>query len=298
MERRASEEFMKAARLLPLALRQMVSELPESVMSRAEELRLRSGRPIGVVIGEGETAVAPSVNITPAELQMVLEIATRASVHSYTDSIRQGFVAAEGGCRLGLCGAAVTEEGRISGMRRLSSICIRIPHEKRGCADGILPQLSAGGFTSTLIVSPPGGGKTTLLRELVRQLSNEGCRVSLADERCEVAGCFEGRPCFDLGACTDILSGAPKREGVFLMLRAMAPQIIAFDEITAPGDVEACDEAANCGVRLLATAHAASLEDLRDRPLYARLLERKIFKRAILIHNRGGRRDYTVEELF
>lgn len=297
MAKSTSEEFSRALRLLPTSLRVAVSDLPESITSRAEELRLRAGRPMGVVIGDGETAIAPLVYITPAELQMVLEIATRASVHSYSESIRQGFVTAEGGCRLGLCGMAACEDGKISGMRRLSSICIRIPHERRGCADGILPQLMQGGFRSTLIISPPGGGKTTLLRELIRHLSDGGARVSLADERSEVAGCFEGRPCFDVGKSTDVLTAAPKGEGVFLMLRAMSPQIIAFDEITTPADVEACDASANCGVRLLTTAHGASLTDLTDRPLYRRLLERRIFDRAVIIENRAGRRTYTVEEL-
>ena len=297
MAKNTQEEFQRAVRLLPTSLRAAVSALPESITGRAEELRLRAGRPMSVVVGDRETAIAPGVYITPAELQMVLEIATRASVHSYSESIRQGFVTAEGGCRLGLCGMAACEGGKISGMRRLSSICIRIPHERRGCADGIFPQLTEGGFRSTLIISPPGAGKTTLLRELVRLLSDGGARVSLADERSEVAGCFEGRPCFEVGAGTDILTAAPKSEGVFLLLRAMSPQIIAFDEITSPGDVEACDAAANCGVRLLTTAHGASLKDLSDRPLYKRLLERRIFDRAVVIENREGRRNYTVEEL-
>ena len=128
-------------------------------------------------------------------------------------------------------------------------------------------------------------------------MSDGGARVSLADERSEVAGCFEGRPCFDVGKSTDVLTAAPKGEGVFLMLRAMSPQIIAFDEITTPADVEACDASANCGVRLLTTAHGASLTDLTDRPLYRRLLERRIFDRAVIIENRAGRRTYTVEEL-
>ncbi len=297
MAQRDLEEFNAALRLLPTSLKQEAAKLPESISSRAEELRLRVGQPMGVVVGERETPVGPEVYITPVELQMVLEIATRASVHSYTESIRQGFVTAEGGCRLGLCGMTATEEGKISGMRRISSICIRIPHERKGCADGIFPQLNSGGFNSTLIISPPGGGKTTLLRELIRLLSNGGERVSLIDERSEVAGSFEGRPRFEVGTSTDVLTGAPKSEGVFLMLRAMSPQIVAFDEITSPGDVEACDAAANCGVRLLTTAHGAGLEDLQNRPLYKHLLERKIFRYAVLIKNRGGRRSYTVEKL-
>ncbi|MGI5978485.1 MAG: stage III sporulation protein AB [Oscillospiraceae bacterium] len=291
------EEFLRAARLLPPGLRCELLTLPESVRSGAEELRLRVGRAPSIVIRGDELSVLPEHVVSNAELQMVLEIATRASVHTYADNIRAGFVTAAGGCRVGLCGTVTTEEGCITAMRRLSSVCIRIPREKRGCADGIFPALTDGGFSSTLLLSPPGGGKTTLLRELVRLLSDGGQRVALADERSEVAGDFAGMPCFDVGERTDVLTGAPKSEGVYLLLRSMAPQILAFDEITAPSDIEAASEAANCGVKLLATAHAAGVEDLCERPMYRKLLERKLFARAVIIENEGGSRRYRVEAL-
>jgi len=293
----AAQEYLRAVRLLPPGLRAEFLGLSDEVVEKAEEIRLRAGRAPTVVLDGGETEILPGHTVTAAELQLVLEISTRASAHTYSDSIRAGYVTAEGGCRLGLCGTAVTEGNRISGIRRLSSVCIRIPREKRGCADGVFPELTCGGFRSTLIVSPPGGGKTTLLRELVRLLSDGGKRISLADERCEVAGTFEGQPCFDVGARTDVLTGAPKSEGVFLLLRAMAPQIIAFDEITAPADIEAAWTASNCGVALLATAHGAGVRDLFERELYKKLIEKNIFDRAVVIENRNGKRLYAVEEL-
>ena len=292
-----SEEFLRAARLLPPGLRCEMLALPEAVQDGAEELRLRAGRAPSLVIRGDELPVLPEHIVSNAELQTVLEIATRASVHTYADNIRAGFVTAAGGVRVGLCGTVTTEDGRISALRRLSSVCVRIPREKRGCADGIFPALTDGGFLSTLLVSPPGGGKTTLLRELVRRLSDGGARVALADERGEVAGSFEGVPGFDVGVRTDVLTGAPKGEGVYLLLRSMAPQILAFDEITAPSDVDAASEAANCGVRLLATAHAAGLNDLRERPMYRKLLDRKLFARAVVIENQGGVRHYRTEAL-
>ena len=205
-----SEEFLRAARLLPPGLRCEMLALPEAVQDGAEELRLRAGRAPSLVIGGDELPVLPEHIVSNAELQTVLEIATRASVHTYADNIRAGFVTAAGGVRVGLCGTVTTEDGRISALRRLSSVCVRIPREKRGCADGIFPALTDGGFLSTLLISPPGGGKTTLLRELVRRLSDGGARVALADERGEVAGSFEGVPGFDVGARTDVLTGAPK----------------------------------------------------------------------------------------
>ncbi|NLH00718.1 MAG: stage III sporulation protein AB [Clostridiales bacterium] len=293
----ASQEFLRAARLLPPCLRAEALNLPDSIINGAEEIRLRTGRAPSVIIGGEEIEVLSSHIVTASELQLVLEIATRASAHTYADSIKMGYVTAEGGCRLGLCGTAVAEGNKISALRRLSSICIRIPREKRGCADAVIKELTDGGFRSTLIVSPPGGGKTTLLRELVRILSDSGKRISLADERSEVAGTFEGQPCFDVGARTDILTGAPKSEGIFLLLRTMAPQIIAFDEITAPSDIEAAETAANCGVSILATAHANGISDLKQRPLYRKLIDRRIFGKVVVIENIKGVRRYTVEEL-
>ena len=291
------QEFLRAVRLLPPCLRSEVLELPERLTDGAEEIRLRAGRAPALVLSGGELEILPTRRITASELQLVLEIATRASAHTYADSIRLGFVTAEGGCRVGLCGTAVTDENKITNIRRLSSVCIRIPREKRGCADGIFGRLTDGGFRSTLVVSPPGAGKTTLLRELVRLLSDDGTRISLVDERSEVAGTFEGQPCFDVGAKTDVLTGAPKSEGIFLLLRSMAPQLIAFDEITSPSDVEAAETAANCGVTLLATAHGAGIIDLSERALYRKLLDKRIFERAVVIENKDGKRRYSVEEL-
>ena len=297
MTQSETKEFIRAARLLPPCLRSEVLNLPENVTDKAEEIRLRAGRAPTLVISGDETEILTTHRITASELQLVLEIATRASAHTYADSIRQGFVTGEGGCRVGLCGTAATEDSKISNLRRLSSLCIRIPREKQGCADGVIKKLTDGGFRSTLIISPPGAGKTTLLRELVRILSDSGTRVSLVDERSEVAGTFEGQPCFDVGARTDVLTGAPKGEGIFLLLRAMAPQLIAFDEITSPADIEAAETAANCGVTLLATAHGTSITDLTERAMYRKLLDKRIFSRVVVIENVKGKRRYTVEEL-
>ena len=174
---------------------------------------------------------------------------------------------------------------------------IRIPHELKGCADGIYEPLTDGGFKSTLIISPPGCGKTTLLRELVRRLSDAGHRVSLCDDRGEVAAVWDGEAQFDVGRCTDVMSDAPKGQTSVMLLRAMNPQILAMDEITAPADVQAAEEAVGCGVQLLATAHAAGTADFQTRPLYRRLMEDKVFKNAVTITMRDGRRYYTREAL-
>lgn len=292
-----TEEFYRAVRLLPPALRAGAAELPSEAASMAEELRLRCGHEPTVLAAGREIPFLAKHSVTEAELQTVLEIATRASVHSYTDCIREGFLPAQGGCRVGLCGTVSLAGGRVSGIRRLSSVCIRIPGERKGCADGVFPIITEDGFRSTLIISAPGGGKTTLLRELVRLLSDGGTRVALCDERAEVAGVFDGKPCFDVGARTDVLTGAPKAEGIYMLLRSMSPQIMALDEITDPDDLLAAETAANCGVKLLATAHADDMGELSMRPMYRTMVSMGIFENTVIIRNKNGVRDYSVVKL-
>jgi len=291
------QAYETAAALLPPLLRRRALLLPEDRMDAAEELRLRSGTEPAVLLPEGERPLPGAGAVSPGELAAVLENATGASVHTAGDSIRRGFVSVRGGVRLGLCGTAVLAGGRMAGLRGLSSLCIRIPGQARGCADGVFPILCAGGFRSTLLLSPPGGGKTTLLRELVRLLSDGGQRVALADERGEVAAVWQGLPQLDVGKRTDVLSAAPKAEAAMLLLRAMNPQVLALDEITAPADIQACVTAAGCGVALLATAHAADAAALEERPLYRRLLAEGIFARAVVITRAGPRREYRVTAL-
>ena len=161
--------------------------------------------------------------------------------------------------------------------------------------------LDRGQLCSTLILAPPGVGKTTLLRELVRRISDgigaAPLRVGLADERGEVAALWEGRPQFDVGRRTDVVSGCPKSDGVAILLRGMSPRVLAVDEITAGEDVEAMAWAAGCGVALLATAHGGSVDDLRRRPLYRKLLDLGLFQRVLVLESRQGRRLMRIEVL-
>jgi stage III sporulation protein AA len=286
-------EFGKAAALLPQDLKTAALALPESVRSGAEELRLRAGREVSVLLPDGERGLGGR-GVTVRDLETVLETATRASAHTALSATSAGFVTVRGGCRVGLCGEAVVKDGTVSGIRRLSGVSLRIPREVKGCADALFGPLTAGGFADTLIISPPGAGKTTLLRELVRLLSDGGARVSLLDERGEVAGVWEGVPELDVGRRTDVMTGAPKKEAAIMMIRAMAPEILAADEITSPEDVATVAAAAGCGVKLLATAHAGSAAELAERPLYAELLALGVFRRSVTIKKSGGVRSYEV----
>ena len=285
--------YEKALGLLPRRLLTECSDIPSS---EAEEFRLRAGRRATLLIGGTETPIS-SVPVDTSDIDSVIERATNASVHTAQSSIAKGFINCSGGIRIGLCGTGIIDKDKVTGMRGISSLAIRIPHEIRGCGQAAIDKVKADTVGSVLILSPPGYGKTTFLRECIRQLSDSGKRVSVADERGELAAVHRGVPQFDLGKASDIMSDVPKAQAVMMLLRAMNPQIIAMDEVSSPEDVEAAETASGCGVRLIATAHAADKSELYRRPVYRRLLELGVFKNTVVIENLCGRRSYSYEEL-
>lgn len=287
-----ADGFYCAAKLLPFELREAALKLPESERGAAEEFRLRTGRSFTVLLPDGEHEPAPGRRVLPSDVSQVLEAASRASVHSVAGELRRGFVTAPGGVRVGVCGTA-SQDG---GVRDVSSMNIRIPREMPGIGAAAARRLLAP-VRSVLIISPPGGGKTTFLRELVRLASSSGVRVSLADERGEIAAAHGGVPQFDVGPCTDVLTGAERAQGALTLLRSMSPQVIAMDEISEPEDAAAVLSIANCAVKIFATAHADCMDDLSRREIYRSLMSAGVFDAVAVIKNRHGAREYEVTQL-
>lgn len=302
MERRECEtRYELAAAILPSRLRRIAMELPETDKRRAEEFRLRAGHCLSVLLPEGERSLEAIV--TTEELETLCDIAAEFSRYASIETLLQGFLPVRGGFRVGLCGSAVVKDGEVTNLKQISSAVIRISREQKGIAQAVAPRLFRDGrFVSTLLLSPPGGGKTTLLRDLVRQLSQgEGVppqRITLIDEREEIAVMYRGQPQMDVGPRTDVLSGCPKALAIPMALRAMNPQIIAVDEITVREDIAAMAAAAHCGVRFLATIHADGRQELGRKPLFSQLLKAKVFEKAVTIRREGEQRQYIVEELW
>lgn len=298
----AIERYHSAASLLSSRWQRLALQLPEEQQGIAEELRLRAGQPITVLLPSGEIYPVSDMStvVMPNDLEQICDTVTGYSRYAVAESISRGFITAKGGFRLGICGTAVIKNGCNVNMRDISSITIRIAREVTGVCDGIFPELIKDGlFFSTLIVAPPGAGKTTLLRDLIRHLSDgtdsyPPQRVAVVDERSEIAVMYQGLPQMSIGTHTDVLDACPKSIGIPILVRSVNPQIIAVDEITAEEDIRAILSAANCGVQFLATIHAADKQELRRKPLYARLLRSNVFSNIITI---GQNRQYTVESL-
>ena len=289
--------YDKAVELLPFGLRNFARLVDEMDKASAEEFRLRVGQVPSILLPEGEKPFS-STQITEADLRAVIEIATDASMHTVRDSLKKGYISATGGTRIGIGGEVSISNGEVVGFRHFSSLSLRIAKEILGVAEQILPQLKEKGrLYSTLIISPPGGGKTTILRDLIRLVSDGGRRVSVADERGELAALQRGRAQMQIGSRTDVLTGCPKDKAVLQLLRVLGPEVIAVDEITAIEDKKALEQAANCGVILLASAHAQNYEDLMEKPMYRQMIEEKLFGRIVMINRSGSGRTYSVKNL-
>ena len=294
----SAQNFGEILGIMPIEVAKGLKEIFAERFQLVEEVRLRCGFPPTVLFSEGEYSVKCR-DVSCEDLREVLERATGASVHTALEQAKNGYFALKGGHRIGLCGTVVRKDGVTVSLRCLSSISVRIAHTAVGQADEVVGRLfDREKFQNTLIIGSPGSGKTTLLRDVIRVLSDEYAhRVGVVDERGEIAAMWQGRPQFNVGRYTDILVGAPKAEGMMILLRGMNPQVLAVDEITHQNDVSSMIEAIGCGVSLLATAHGCTLSDLSRRPIYRTMLAERVFRRVVIVERRKGQRIYAVEVL-
>ena len=262
--------------VLPPDIRQ---DVDQNGYQELQEIRLRFHLPAELVLVSHNRWLTRI--ITPEDLSFVINAASRFSPWA-AETISRGFLTAPGGHRIGVCGEAVCKNGKMDGIRQVTSVCIRVAKDYSQIVD--LSHIHG----SVLILGAPGWGKTTLLRDLIRQLS-ENSMVCVVDERKELFP-----QTFQTGKQTDILSGCSKAEGLTCLLRAMRPDYLAVDEITEEQDCLAMIQAANCGVRLAATAHASSWKDYLGRSIYRPLISENIFQ-TILILNKD--KSYTVERM-
>ena len=257
--------------------------------SKLQEIRLRIGKPL-IIVSDNIEFVLHKI-IEKEELMEILEYVSNYSLYAFENELKQGFITIEGGHRVGMTGQVQIEDGEVKNIKHISSMNIRISHEVLNCADVIFPYITEDKqICNTLIISPPRCGKTTMLRELIRQVSDgnrwvRGCTVGVVDERSELGGCYLGVPQNKLGMRTDILDCCPKSKGMLMLVRSMAPQVIAVDEIGSAEDIHALEYAMHCGCKMLATVHGTSMEEIRKKPILDELIKRHKFERYVVLGN-------------
>ena len=267
---------------LPDEVIEIIQKEGDEFVSKITEIRLRIGKPIIVYVRGKEKILAHKA--THQYIKKTIELISGYSMYAWEDELRNGFITLPGGCRVGLCGKAVVEDEKIKTLSNISGLNMRIKHEIKGCANPILSAIKQIGHT--MIISPPGCGKTTLLRDLARQLSDGGKTVGIVDERSEIAGCYMGVPVNDVGLRTDVLDRCPKSAGMVMLLRSMSPDIIIADEIGGERDMRAIEQIVNAGVKIICTVHGNGIDDVHESKRFKTLLT--VFDNYIVLSSKNG----------
>lgn len=288
--------FNQAVSSLSPKLRAILSGVPNSAKQSVFEVRLRAGKPIILTCAERPWFVdldsqllnlpkRPYI-VTPNDIADSVVSMCAHSVHTHQQELKKGFISLKGGHRAGICGTAVVSDtGVITAVRDITSVNLRIAREAPGAADMLIEGIFKERLRGCLIIGVPSSGKTTILRDLARQLANgetgRFIKVAVVDERCEIGAVFEGDAQNDLGYSCDILSGYPKAPGIETAVRTLSPQVIICDEIGGGDEVDGILESLNAGVKIIATAHAGSMKELLRRPQLVKLIESGAFERIV-----------------
>lgn len=303
MTEERDERFTSASKCICDRIEAALDHLPVDVKKHVQEIRLRVNRPVCIFCAggtyflgsEGKITCRPTAGSLVAEPQDMEESFRNLcsySIYSHENEIRSGYITLSGGHRAGICGTAVLQSSSIGSVRNISSINLRISREILGAADELLEQLKNNLTGGLLLAGAPSSGKTTILRDLARQLSN-GMRgnmkkVAVIDERGEIAGTYLGVPQNDLGYCCDVLDGYPKADGILLAVRTLSPEIIICDEIGSESEVGAVEQGLNTGVTLIASIHAGSVAELMRRKQALKLLRTGAFETVALLDAARG----------
>lgn len=306
MEKLSDSRFDSAANVLSDRIGKFIKILPHDIKSQAQELRLRVNNPVSVCCTNGiyflsrygRLVCCPNGDMIladKADIDESFRSICSYSIHSHQNEIKNGFITLCGGHRVGISGTAVYHDGTLIGMRDISSVNIRIAREITGSADELFSALKNNISSGLLIAGAPASGKTTLLRDIARQLSSGTCgnvkKVTVVDERGELAGTYMGIPQNNLGFCSDVLNGYPKADGIMQAIRSLSPEFIVCDELGGNDEVQAVEQGLNAGVSIISSIHAGSIDEFLKRKQAIALLETGAFGSVVMLngHDRPGK---------
>ncbi len=294
--------------VLSMEIRQIIRKLPAIFLESVEEIRLKSGQPLmlydshtGWFVSKGGKLKRDKVGayrVTQEDINRTLELMSNNSIYAIQDELKNGYITITGGHRVGVAGKVILNNGVVSFIKDIASMNIRVSKQIIGAADSIIENVvdEHGTIYNTLIISPPQCGKTTMLRDIARQLSDRIHKVAIVDERSEIAGCYKGIPQNDVGLRTDVLDACPKAHGMMMMIRSMSPDVIITDEIGMAEDIAALRQVLNAGVKIITSVHGYSRQDIIKRPILGKLLKEQMFERVVVLSKSKG--TGTIEEVW